>query len=77
MGNPGWSFADLLPVFRAIESDADVRGDWHGKDGPVPVRWPSGRRAADLPGVGGNLIDHPLVAVACPPRPAFPGPGST
>jgi choline dehydrogenase-like flavoprotein len=22
-GNPGWSFADLLPFFRAIESDAD------------------------------------------------------
>ena len=21
-GNPGWSFADLLPVFRAVESDA-------------------------------------------------------
>jgi choline dehydrogenase len=23
MGSPGWSFADLLPVFRAVESDAD------------------------------------------------------
>ena len=41
MGNPGWSFADLLPVFRAIESDADFGGDWHGADGPVPVRRPS------------------------------------
>ena len=40
-GNPGWSFADLLPVFRAIESDADFGGDWHGADGPVPVRRPS------------------------------------
>jgi choline dehydrogenase len=39
-GNPGWSFADLLPVFRAIESDADFGGDWHGSDGPVPIRRP-------------------------------------
>jgi choline dehydrogenase len=37
-GNLGWSFADLLPVFRALESDADFRGDWHGTHGPVPVR---------------------------------------
>lgn len=41
MGNPGWSFADLLPVFRAIESDADFGGGWHGAGGPVPVRRPS------------------------------------
>ena len=41
MGNPGWSFADLLPVFRAIESDADCGGDWHGAGGPVPIRRPS------------------------------------
>ena len=39
-GNPGWSFADLLPVFRAIESDADFGGDWHGSGGPVPIRRP-------------------------------------
>lgn len=37
-GNPGWSFADLLPFFRAIESDADFGGDWHGSGGPVPIR---------------------------------------
>ncbi|HEY1343602.1 MAG TPA: GMC family oxidoreductase N-terminal domain-containing protein, partial [Streptosporangiaceae bacterium] len=40
MGNPGWSFADLLPVFRAVESDADFGGDWHGSHGPVPIRRP-------------------------------------
>jgi choline dehydrogenase len=40
-GNPGWSFADLLPVFRAVESDADFGGDWHGSRGPVPIRRPS------------------------------------
>ncbi len=52
MGNPGWSFADTLPVFRAIESDADVRGDRHGKDGPVPVRRPSADEPQTCPGSG-------------------------
>jgi len=41
IGNPGWSFADLLPALRAIESDADFGDDWHGGDGPVPIRRPS------------------------------------
>jgi choline dehydrogenase len=39
-GNLGWSFADLLPVFRALESDAQFGGHWHGADGPVPIRRP-------------------------------------
>jgi choline dehydrogenase len=38
--SPGWSFADLLPVFRALESDADFGGGWHGSRGPVPIRRP-------------------------------------
>ena len=47
LGNPGWSFADLLPYFRRAESDP-LGGPLHGTDGPVPVQ-----RAADaeLPGV--------------------------
>ena len=48
MGNPGWSFADLLPVFRAIESDADFGGDWHGADGPIPIRRPSAGELSPL-----------------------------
>lgn len=36
-GNPGWSFDDLLPCFRDLESDADVDDEWHGRSGPVPV----------------------------------------
>src|SRR5689334_2083063 len=38
----GWRFDDLLPPFRALETDHDF-GDrpWHGDSGPVPVvRWP-------------------------------------
>jgi choline dehydrogenase len=45
LGNPGWSFADVLPVFQAIEADADFAGAGHGSQGPVPIRRPS---AADL-----------------------------
>jgi len=40
-GNPGWSFEDLLPAFRAVESDP-VGGEWHGTSGPIPV-WRPGR----------------------------------
>ncbi len=36
-GNDGWSFRDLLPYMREIESDPEG-GDFHGSDGPIPVR---------------------------------------
>lgn len=36
-GNPGWSFDELLPCFRALENDADFDDRWHGRSGPVPV----------------------------------------
>jgi len=38
LGNPGWAFADVLPFFRRVESDADVDDRWHGRDGLVPIR---------------------------------------
>ena len=36
LGNPGWSFEDLLPSFRRAEADP-IGGPLHGTDGPVPV----------------------------------------
>jgi choline dehydrogenase len=66
-GSPGWSFADLLPVFRAIESDADFGGGWHGSRGPVPIRRPAAgelsplqRAFADAAAATGHLraADH-------------------
>ena len=46
-GNPGWSFADVLPWFR--KSEHNVRGatEWHGADGPL---W-----CSDI------TVPHPLV----------------
>jgi len=38
LGNPGWAFADVLDGFRRLESDADFADQWHGSDGPIPVR---------------------------------------
>lgn len=35
---PGWSWHDVLPHFRAIETDVDFGGPLHGTDGPILVR---------------------------------------
>ncbi len=37
-GATGWSWADVKPYFRKLETDLDFSGDDHGKDGPVTVR---------------------------------------
>jgi choline dehydrogenase len=40
-GNPLWSFDSVLPFFVKVERDLDFAGDYHGSDGPIPVRrWP-------------------------------------
>ena len=37
MGNDEWNYRKLLPYFRRFESDRSFSGDFHGKDGPIPV----------------------------------------
>jgi choline dehydrogenase len=37
MGNPGWSYAEVLPYFRKSESHAERRDEFHGADGPLTV----------------------------------------
>ncbi len=38
-GNDEWSFTRVLPYFNKLETDLDFGGDdFHGSDGPVPVR---------------------------------------
>ena len=50
-GATGWSWNDVLPYFRKLERDLDVDDDWHGKEGPIPIRrvpesqWPGHAKA--------------------------------
>ena len=38
-GNEEWSFTKVLPYFRKLENDRDYPGgDFHGTEGPIPVR---------------------------------------
>jgi len=36
-GNPGWSYADVLPYFRRAEHNERLRDEWHGQGGPLNV----------------------------------------
>src|SRR5919106_6698347 len=38
LGNDEWSYAKVLPYFRKSEHDRDIRDEYHGTDGPMPVR---------------------------------------
>ena len=39
LGNDEWSYLKVLPYFRRSETDLDYGGgDFHGSDGPIPVR---------------------------------------
>ncbi len=37
LGNPGWGWDEVLPVFNRIERDPDFEPPLHGKDGPIPI----------------------------------------
>jgi len=37
MGNSGWSYEDVLPVFRDLESNAEIRDEFHGDKGELHV----------------------------------------
>ena len=37
-GNDEWEYVKLLPFFRRMENDLDIRDDFHGNDGPMRVR---------------------------------------
>ena len=51
LGNDEWSYDKVLPFFRKSETDLDIRDDYHGTDGPMPVRrrqtgnWPDIQQA--------------------------------
>ena len=37
-GNDEWGYIKVLPYFRKLETDMDIRDDFHGSDGPITVR---------------------------------------
>ena len=37
LGNDEWSYLKVLPYFRKLETDLDIRDDYHGSDGPIPI----------------------------------------
>jgi choline dehydrogenase len=38
LGLPEWSWERCLPAFKRLEHDLDFENEWHGKDGPLPIR---------------------------------------
>lgn len=38
LGLADWSWERCLPAFKRLENDLDVRNEWHGQDGPLPIR---------------------------------------
>ncbi|XP_066153681.1 glucose dehydrogenase [FAD, quinone]-like [Euwallacea fornicatus] len=72
MGNPGWSYQEVLPYFKKLESfhgniddtDAKVDYDSHGFDGPVHVEYFSTNRhftklfTQSAQSLGYNLTDY-------------------
>ena len=37
-GAVGWNWDNVLPYFKKLERDLDIDDDWHGQEGPIPVR---------------------------------------
>ena len=59
LGNPGWSYDDVLPLFKRAENNEQFDDDYHGRGGPLNVTYPrfeselSSRfiRAAEMNGI--------------------------
>ncbi|WP_340119887.1 GMC family oxidoreductase N-terminal domain-containing protein [Pelagibius sp. 7325] len=40
-GNPGWGWADVLPLYKRMESHAWGESEWHGGSGPLGIAAPT------------------------------------
>ena len=63
-GNDEWSYLKVLPYFRKLETDEDIQDDFHGTDGPMPVRrhkrdtWPPLQEAFYQASVAAGFPEH-------------------
>ena len=39
LGNPGWSYADVLPMFKKAENNEQIHNEFHGQGGPLNVTY--------------------------------------
>ncbi|OAN34592.1 mycofactocin system GMC family oxidoreductase MftG [Mycolicibacterium iranicum] len=79
-GIDGWTWADVLPHFKAIETDLDFPGPIHGSDGPIRIR-----RVAEFDGCTASFVDAAREAGfdwiddlngSTPENPVLPGVGA-
>ncbi len=62
LGNPGWSYEEVLPLFKRSEHNEEIRNEWHGQGGPLNVTYPRHAspidrmflQAAQLGGIAAN-----------------------
>ena len=40
LGNAGWSYGDVLPLFKRAENNEQFKDDFHGQGGPLNVTYP-------------------------------------
>ena len=69
-GNDEWSYLKVLPFFRKMETDTDIRDDFHGTDGPIPILR---RRDQERSVIQGALYDA-CIAAGYPIDPDMNGP---
>ncbi len=54
---PGWTWSDVLPHFRAIETDVDFEGPLHGSTGPIQIR-----RVSEFDGCTATFVNSVIEA---------------
>lgn len=40
LGNPGWSYGEVLPLFKRCENNEQIANEYHGQGGPLNVTYP-------------------------------------
>ncbi len=74
LGLREWTFRQCLPAFKRLENDLDFSDEWHGSEGPLPLRrhpaselgaWPSAFVEAALRVGYAETVDHNNPELPC------------